>query len=190
MNSEKTNKDNEQKEGNGKEKRLLLLLLLLLLITIIAVAVSVWAIWFRGSKTPSLPPDYAPRETEINAEPIGDDDDTKLQQPEGGGAVSLTYAREVSISISKKSASLLFANPTKSNQDMVICLVIDDVVIFRSGRLTPGNKVSTLALEDGIEKSLSKGGYNGKFVVFYYDCESGEKAMVNTEIPVSVTVNE
>ena len=181
------NNEKENKEQKGKEKRLFLLLLLLLLITVIAVATSIWAICFRG-KAPVLTPDYAPRETETNAEPIGDEDDDKLEQPEGGGAVSLTYAKQVNISISKKSASLLFANPTRSNQDMVLCLVIDDVVVLQSGRLMPGNKVSRLDLIDGIESRLDEGGYNGKFIIFYYDRTSGEKAMINTEIPVEVTV--
>lgn len=173
----------------NKKNRLLILLLLLLLITIIAVSVSIWAIWFRDS-SPVLSPDYAPQQLEENAEPIGDDGDEKLPQPEGGGAVSLTYAKEVSIQLSDKTASLLFANPTKSNQDIVLQLVIDDVVILQSGRLEPGNRVTTLNLLDGAEKRLAAGGYNGKFAVLYYDRTSGEKAMVNTEIPVTVTVTE
>ena len=176
----------DNKKENKKKR---LLILLLLLITITAVGVSVWAIWFRDS-APILAPDYAPQQLEENAEPIGDDGDEKLSQPEGGGAVGLTYAKEISISLSDKSATLLFANPTKSNQDMVFQLVIDDVVILQSGRLEPGNRVTTLNLLDGAEKRLDAGGYNGKFVVLYYDCASGEKAMVNTEIPVTVTVTE
>ena len=177
--------DDNKKEN--KKKRLLILLLLL--ITIAAVVLSVWAIWFRDS-APVLAPDYAPRQIEENAEPIGDDGDEKLSQPEGGGAVGLTYAKEVGISLSDKRATLLFANPTKSNQDMVLQLVIDDVVILQSGRLEPGNRVSTLSLLDGAEKRLTAGGYDGKFVVLYYDRTSGEKAMINTEIPVTVTVTE
>ena len=176
----------DNKKENKKKR---LLILLLLLITITAVGVSIWAIWFRDS-APVLAPDYAPQQLEENAEPIGDDGDEKLSQPEGGGAVGLTYAKEISISLSDKSATLLFANPTKSNQDMVFQLVIDDVVILQSGRLEPGNRVTTLNLLDGAEKRLDAGGYNGKFVVLYYDCASGEKAMVNTEIPVTVTVTE
>lgn len=175
---------------NKKEnKKKYLIILLLLLITVLAVGLSVWAIWFRDSAT-VLAPDYAPQQTEENAEPIGDDNDEKLSQPEGGGAVGLTYAKEVSISLSDKSATLLFANPTKSNQDMVLQLVIDDVVVLQSGRLEPGNKVSTLNLLDGAEKRLTAGGYDGKFVVLYYDRTSREKAMVNTEIPLTVTVNK
>lgn len=177
-------------DGNKKEnKKKYLLILLLLLITVTAVAVSVWAIWFRDS-TPVLAPDYAPRQIEENAEPIGDDGDEKLSQPEGGGAVGLTYAKEVTISLSDKNAALMFANPTKSNQDIVLQLAIDDVVVLQSGRLEPGNRVSSLGLLDGAEKRLAAGGYNGKFVVLYYDRTSGEKAMLNTEIPVTVTVTE
>ena len=176
----------DQKKENKKNR---LLILLLLLIAIVAVGISIWAIWFRDS-APVLAPDYAPQQLEENAEPIGDDGDEKLSQPEGGGAVGLTYAKEVSISLSDKSATLLFANPTKSNQDMVLQLVIDDVVILQSGRLEPGNRVTTLTLLDGSEKRLAAGGYNVKFVVLYYDRTSGEKAMVNTEIPVTVTVAE
>ena len=174
---------------NKKENKKKYLLILLLLITLLAVGLSIWAIWFRDS-APVLAPDYAPQQTEENAEPIGDDDDEKLSQPEGGGAVGLTYAKEVSISLTDKSATLLFANPSKSNQDMVLQLVIDDVVVLQSGRLEPGNKVSTLNLLDGAEKRLTAGGYDGKFVVLYYDRTSREKAMLNTEIPITVTVNK
>ena len=164
------------------------LLLLLVMATIIAAAIGIWNLLYRGND--ALPPDYAPRETEKNALPIGDDGDKKLDQPEGGGAVSLTYAKDVTISLSEKSAKLLFGNPTKSNQDMVLRLVIDDVVVLQSGRLTPGNKVYELDLLKGMEKRLSAGGYEGKFVVLYYDRTSGELAMVNTEIPVTVTVTD
>lgn len=176
-------------ENRKENKKKYLLILLLLLITVTAVAVSVWAIWFRDS-APVLAPDYAPRQIEENAEPIGDDGDEKLSQPEGGGAVGLTYAKEVAISLSDKNAAFMFANPTKSNQDMVLQLAIDDVVVLQSGRLEPGNRVSSLGLLDGAEKRLTAGGYNGKFVVLYYDRTSGEKAMLNTEIPVTVTVTE
>ena len=103
----------EKEKMQEKENKKKWLLLLLLLITIVAVGVSIWAIWFRGSGA-VLAPDYAPKETEQNAQPIGDDNDEKLEQPENGGAVSLTYAREVAVSRSAKTASLLFANPTRT----------------------------------------------------------------------------
>ena len=164
-----------------------LLITLLLCITLIAVGVTVWALFFRDTG-PTLAPDYAPQEMEQHAESIPDDDSEKMDKPEGGGAVSLTYSNEVTIDISDKAASLYFANPGKSNQDMVLQVVIQDTVILQSGTLKPGNQVKLLNLLEGAEKMLQPGGYEGKFVVLYYDPISGEKSMVNTEIPITINV--
>lgn len=177
----------ESEEEDEKKKRLLIVILIL--ITLIAVSVSVWAVFFREA-TPTLAPDYAPQKTEQNAQPMGDEGDEKLDQPEGGGAVSLTYSREVTIDLSDKKATLLFGNPTKSNQDMLVQIVIQDTVIVQSGRLTPGNQVTKLDLLKDANKMLSPGGYEGKFVVYYYNQETAEKAILNTEIPINITVKK
>ena len=166
-----------------------ILIPVLLLITLIAVGVTIWALFFRNPE-PVLTPDYAPVEEEENAQPIEDDSNEKLEAEEGGGAVSLTYSNEATIDLSDKTASLVFANPGQSLQDMVVQIVIDDTVIVQSGTIKPGNQVTTLDLLDGAETKLQPGGYDGKFVVFYYDQDSGEKAVVNTEIPLTITVQE
>ena len=170
-----------------KKNKTTLLILLLLLITLIAISVTVWALFFRDSG-PALAPDYAPQEMEQNAESIPDDSDEKMAKPEGGGSVSLTYSNKVTIDLSDKAAALYFANPGKSNQDMVIQITIQDTVIVQSGTLVPGQQVKLLDLLEGAENQLSAGGYEGKFVVLYYDQTSGEKAMVNTEIPITINV--
>ena len=170
-----------------KKNKTTLLILLLLLITLSAVCVTVWALFFRDSG-PTLAPDYAPQEMEQNAESIPNDSDEKMAKPEGGGSVSLTYSNKVTIDLSDKAAALYFANPGKSNQDMVIQITIQDTVIVQSGTLVPGQQVKLLDLLEGAEKQLSAGGYEGKFIVLYYDQTSGEKAMVNTEIPITINV--
>lgn len=172
---------------NGNRSRILILLLLL--ITVIAVGVTIWALVFRDT-APALTPDYAPQQEETNAEPIGDEEDEKLEAEEGGGAVSLSYSNEADISLSAGTAELFFANPTKSTQDMVLQIVVQDEIIVQSGLLKPGNQVTTLELLDGAAEKLSAGGYEGKFAVLYYDPDTGEKAVVNTEIPVTITVSE
>ena len=113
-----------------------------------------------------------------------------MEVPEGGGSVSLTYTREVSIDISDKSVSLMFANPGKSNQDIVLQLVIQDNVIVQSGTLVPGKQVTKLDLSEDAASKLSAGTYEGNFNVLYYDLQSGERAVVHTEIPVTIQVNE
>ena len=166
-----------------------LLIYILLLITVTAVAVSVWALFFR---TPDirLAPDYAPVETERYAWPIPDDHDRGNRAQPGSGSVSLTYSNEAVLNLSSGTVELLFANPGRSNQDVVLQILIRDTVILESGRITPGNQVTALVLPDGAARMLSPGGYEGSFCVFYYDPVSGEKAIVNTQIPISVAVVE
>lgn len=166
-----------------------LLIYVLLLITVTAVAVTVWALFFRTPDT-HLAPDYAPVATEQFAQPIADDKGQREEAKPGSGSVSLTYSNEVSVDLSSGKAELLFANPGRSNQDMVLQIVIQDHVILQSGRITPGNQVTQLELFDDAAGILSPGGYEGSLFVFYYDLVSGEKAMVNTEVPISITVIE
>ena len=170
------------------DKRKQIIIIVLILLLLITIGITVWALFFRDT-TPVLAPDYAPQQTEENAEPFDDDTEgEKLQQQQGGGAVSLTYSKEVTIDLSDEVAKLLFANPYKSNQDMMLQIVIQDTVIVQSGLLTPGHQVTKLDLFDNAK--LSKGIYEGKFVVLYYQKDTGEKAMLNTEIPLTITVEE
>ena len=179
----------DYKTKEKKDKKTGILLLALVLITSAAIGVTVWAVCFRDTK-PVLAPDYAPHQIEENAEDMGDGADEKLESAQGGGAVSLTYSKEVRISLEDKKAELFFGNPSKSNQDRVIQLAVHDTVIVQSGLLKPGNQVKKLELLEDAQDFLAPGGYEGKFVLLYYDPDSGEKAVLNTEIPVAITVVE
>ena len=170
---------NDEKKREGKSKWLILLLLL---ITFGAVCITIWALFFREPDV-ILSPDYIPPETEEHAQTLPNDSGDKMQSEDGGGSVSLTYSNQVAIDLSKEQAYLLFANPGKSNQDMVLQIVIQDTVIVQSGAILPGHQVLTLDLLDGKASMLVPGGYEGKFVILYYNPDSGEKAIVNTEIP-------
>lgn len=176
-------------ESKTKKSKNNPLIIILFVITVIAVGVSVWALFFRDTR-PALAPDYAPQEEEQYAETIPNDHGEKMDQPEGGGSVSLVYSKEVTIDLSDESVALYFANPGKSNQDIVLQIVIQGEVVVQSGTLKPGNQVSTLNLLDGAARKLAAGGYDGTFMVLYYNPDTGEKAVVNTEIPIAITVNE
>lgn len=176
------------KHSKNNNKRNTVIVILLLLLLIVTVSITVWALFFRDT-TPTLAPDYAPQKVEENAETIDDERDSeKLPQQQGGGAVSLTYSKDVEIDLSESKVKLLFANPSKSNQDMLLQIVIQDTVILQSGLLSPGYQVTTLDLLDNVK--LSHGTYEGKFIVYYYQKDTGEKAMLNTEIPLTITVRE
>ena len=167
------------------------LIALLLLITTVSVAISIWVIFFRGVENTNVPlvPDYAP-EVEEHAKPIPGDTTEKGDSPQKGGSVTLTYSDQVTVDLSEKTASLIFANPKKSNQDMVLQIVVQDVIVAQSGRLVSGNQISMLSLTDDALAKLNVGGYEGKFVIFFYNQVSGEKATVNTEIPIKISVKK
>ncbi len=205
MNEEKQTAENEEiiqeKVGdNGskpkKEKvhwKKQLLILLLLLITCTSLGVAYWAVFVRNNNPEQdepkiLEPDVAPGEKEKNAESMGDEGDKKLDQPKGGGAVSITYSKDVTIDLSDKIVSLLFGNPARSNQSMVLQIVIQDNVVVQSDTLSPGYQVKKLDLKTDI--GLKPGIYKGKFNVLYYDSDTGKKAVVNTEIPVDIDVQQ
>lgn len=181
------NENNENKRNSNK-----ILIIFLIFITVVAIGVTVWALFFRESEPPTiLAPDYAPVETEGNAESIpGDNTEGRQDNEEGGGSVTLTYSDQVTVDLSDGKASLMYANPGKSNQDIVVQIIIRDLVIVQSGTLNPGKMVTKLDLLEGVASRLTAGIYEGKFNILFYDPVTGEKAVVNTEIPVTVTVQE
>lgn len=173
-----------------KRKKTWILILLLVLITAVAIAVTIWALFFRKPDVSVLAPDYAPQDIEQNAEDMGDGDKDKLEAPEGGGSVNLLFKDQVAIDLSDNTASLYYGNPSESTQDVLLQIIVQDTLIVQSGRIVPGNEVNTLKLLEGAAKTLQPGGYDGKIVLSFYNPETGEKATVNTEIPVKITVVE
>ncbi len=166
-----------------------ILIIVLAVLLVACIGVTIWAVFFRKPEPSKFNPDYPPQETEPNQTPIqgGNTQDT-LPAPVGGGAVNLTYGTTVTIDLSEENATFYFANPAKSNLDMVMTLVIDDTIVMVSKRITPGHMLSSLKLESGIASKLQAGGYDAKYVVYLYDCQTGEKAVVNAEGAVTVTV--
>lgn len=162
---------------------------ILVIITVAALALAAWAIFLRQPAAPPiLPPDTLP-EVDENVIFTDEPEDTeKMPQEEGGGSANITYSQEVTISLSDQAALIHFKNPARSNQSMVLELLIQDVVIFQSGGLPPGSQVESLPLLGTAR--LSPGGYDGIFRVSFYDATSGLSSAFNTVIPVTVTVVE
>lgn len=136
-----------------------------------------------------LVPDLSPEEAEPNIETIPNDTDKKPDNTDGG-SVSLTYSDQVAINLREKIASLYFGNPGRSNQDMILRIVIQDKVIAQSGIIPAGYQVKTVSLLQDAVSILKAGRYSGKFVVYYYDQKTGKLATVNTEIPITVVVEK
>lgn len=174
----------KQEQTNKKQKTMLLLSVSVAVLAVMSAA-CVLFLHLKGDQP--LAPDYAP-EVEKNAVAIPDDTGESADASKGGGAVSLTYSDKVTVDLREETASLMFANPGKSNKSIVLQIIVQDKVIAQSGKIEPGKQVAELELCKDAEKLITLGGYHGKFAVFFYDLTSEEKAIVNTEIPVMITV--
>ena len=173
---------------NGKEKNLKWLIIILSVGIVICTGVTIWAVFFRGGD--DISPDYPPQGIESNQTPIDGDDSGKLDSPNGGGAINVTYGTAATVDLSEKTVTIYYANPNASNQNVSILIMVNDLVVAKSDLITPGNQVSKLELQKEAASRLQVGGYNAELVVRAYDPESGEKAMVDTKGELTLTVTE
>lgn len=100
------------------------------------------------------------------------------------------YSPEVTVDLSDKTVSLYFLNPADSNQELLLQLCLDDEPIYQTSRLRPGDSVEQVELLYRLERQLSEGGYDGKFVLICYDEETGDQNREDTEIPLVLSVTE
>ncbi len=117
----------------------------------------------------------------------------KLDEPKGGGAVSLTYSTVVTVSTEDRTVRILFENPSKSTKDTSLQLTVngqnegEELLIAESELIPAGYKLAQMNLKDKVD--LDPGKYEGNLKVLYYDSENGEKEVVDTKIPVTLAVN-
>ena len=175
--------DTVRKRRRGMKILLILLILLLLLLLFLGA----WMLWFRA---PELAPDYLPPEEDPYATDIEGDNEDKLDRPQGGGAIGMTYRPSVQIDLSRKKAELLYQNPGRSNSDVLVQIVIQDVVIAQSGRIAPGKQIVTMDLLPGTASLLEVGGYDARLAVFFYDPVTAERSLLRTEGKIDLTVIE
>lgn len=160
----------------------------LIVLIILCLAVTVWALFFRDT-TPAVTPDYPPQGIEPNQSVMQEDNTSKLDAPEGGGAINVTFSTSATASLSADTVALYYANPAASNQNVAITLMIDELVVAKSELITPGHEIRELKLEDEAKSALKAGGYDAELVVRAFN-DDGEKAMVDTKGEITLTVSE
>ena len=113
--------------------------------------------------------------------------------------MTLNYSDKVSYSLSTGEIKLQFANPGSSNHALIIQLIVygdvdaqgkaQEYLLAESGILRPGYYVEQLTAtpEEGV--AMSTGVYSGVMRVLFYNEDTGEKAIVNTDIPVNIAVS-
>ena len=172
---------------NDKNRKILTValfaLLALLIVGIIVVCVLLNV--DNDDEDNKIVPDYPPQATDPNQSPMENDPGGKLETSEGGAGVNLTYTATATVDLSEGVVKLYYANPSRSTQDMVVTLILDNEnkdIVCRSQKITPGNQVKELPLNEEIKDLLEVGaGYKAKYVVGCYNPETSEKAIVELE---------
>lgn len=183
--------DNQTSSRRG---RIIILALVIVLIALLAV-IAALLLRDREPRGPAvvLEPDYALIEVEKSAEPVDEPDAEKPEVVEGGGSVTINFEDEVTYSLSEGTVRLFSQNPGASTHNMVVQVILqsggDEYLLAQSGILEPGFGVSSLPARDGVPQ-LSAGGYSGKLRLLFYDPATGERALVDTDIPCAVRVVE
>lgn len=175
---------------NRNEKKRRALIALLALITVLSVCTAIWAIFYRSRSNlhqSAADSEFEPVQIDSNVIEIGGNEE-KLSQPEGGGAVNITFSDAVSITLSTKEIQLMVQNPNKSNQNMTAAILIDGKVIAQSGLIKPGFMLEKL--ENADTEKLSAGTYQGIMTINFYDPETNDKSIMESEFDIIITVLE
>lgn len=120
-------------------------------------------------------------------EPIEDDNSStdRVESPNGGGFVSMSYTLQAVLDLSDGNIDIFYQNPGKSNHDVALELYVVsgdmEILIARSGLIQAGYQLTKLTF---IEDSaiLHEGTYNGKYKTIYYNSETGERSLVESDL--------
>ena len=146
-----------------------------------------------------LTPEHPMPDRDENSLPVvGDEDDTgggTVESEADGGFVRMHYTKRANVDLSDKNISMFFANPKKSNRSVVLELYVTvdnvDYLVAESGRVDSGYGLRKMTFNESVAlvPTTAQKVYLGKYVVRFYDPDSGERAVVTTEIDeVIVTV--
>lgn len=129
-----------------------------------------------------------------NLTPIEDDTSEKVSSEDGGGSVSLIYTKNADVNLATETAKIYYKNPNSSNHDVVIELYIvsngEHYFLGKSGLIPAGNALFELSIADR-EVELKAGEYEGLYRLSFYNPETGERAVVDSNIAgITVMVTE
>lgn len=96
--------------------------------------------------------------------------------------------------LTTQSESYVINNPNRgANYDFVATLYMTDsngkdVKVYQSGRIPIGYHIESLTLDPPGGTTLSAGEYKAKLVFSFYRHDSGEKGMVDSDVPVTIKI--
>ncbi|NLJ40048.1 MAG: hypothetical protein GX352_00315 [Clostridiales bacterium] len=131
-----------------KNKKFFLLIIILCVATAISLTATL-ILLNNKTKPVDVSDKYPPVMTDPEAEPVEEETtQPPLENPEGGGAVSLTYSGQAVAPKGDGVADIMFENPAKSNQDVIIQLQITDKELIEKIGKTGRTMADKAKIED------------------------------------------
>lgn len=171
-----------------KKRRTEIMVTVMTGVSVFAFSFGIWAMWFQAPVV--VEPDYAVREMDSNATEMERSENTMLDIASGDGAATLIFERQVDIDLSHNVANFLVENPARATNNLVVEIVVKNQVIARSGAIKPGYRLTELNLTAGVGELLEPGVSDGQILVYTYDSETGERAVDNSKIIVTIIVRK
>ena len=170
---------------SGSSKPIIIVLLVALGAALVGLAIALGVLLSDGDDE-ILDPDQAYEQLDPDMEPYPDPSGTEDEQ-DGVTKASFTCEAQMTVNLRAERVDLMFANPSRSNQNMVIELLIQGEVIAQSGRIEPGYRITSLPLSRADQ--LTQGIYNGTLKIYFFDPQTGAQ-VVDSNFPVVLTVKE
>ena len=109
-----------------------------------------------------------------------------------GGSMTVTYSNQVTVDRATGEISMKYTYGSDADhEDCVVQLILDnggrEYLISQSGKLHPGQSLSSMHLSDGAAEKLTAGVYHGRLRLNVYKGEN-ELTNLNTDIEVTITV--
>lgn len=171
------------------DRRPFLVALLALLVAAAATVAVVLSLMGPVLITPEHPmPDKDTSALPIEGEEGEENGGGKVESEADGGFVRMHYTTKAHVDLSDASINMFFANPVKSNRSVVLELYVTfmdkDWLVATSGRIDAGYGLRTMTFNEKVAlvPTTEQRVYRGKYVVRFYDPDSGERAVVTTEI--------
>lgn len=156
----------------------------------ICIGITIWAVFFRTSGDPVATPDYTSKDFDTTQDLISGDNNIKLGAHAGSGAINATLCTEANVSLSDKTVTLSYANPSASTQNVMLLIRVQDLLVAKSNLIAPGYMAMELKLEEKAAAMLSEGQYRAELVICVYDPDSNEKAAAEANYEITLNVTE
>ncbi len=174
-----------------KQTKNKILKIILLLLIAILVVLLLYRCVNKNEETTVLEPDYNKVEEDKNVTTIPNEEPVETPDvSEGGGSMNLVFSDQVTVDSDTGAVSLHYENPSDSSHSIIIQIIIErgesQYLVAESGAIHPGHMLEKLQMKEELQ--LSNGVYEGYFKLYFFDSATGERATVDTKIPVEITV--